>query len=91
MEVVEASLLSGGDEEGVVFEGVAGVVEEGEGAEGFGAKPGLEERGDALGGGGERGDGGGVGGRYGEHGRGRRWWVPWKPGSQKRDPGHPVW
>jgi len=41
--------VDGGDEQGFVFEGIAGVVEEGEGGEGFGAEPGLEERGYALG------------------------------------------
>jgi len=41
--------VDGGDEESFVLEGVAGVVEEGERAEGLGAEPGLEEGGDALG------------------------------------------
>ena len=49
-------LVDGGDEEGAIFEGVAGVVEDGEGGEGGGAEPLLEEWGDALGGGGEVGE-----------------------------------
>ena len=64
---LRGEFVDGGDEEGVVFEGVAGVVEDGEGGEGFGAEPGLEEGGYALGGVGEGGDGGGLGGGYGEH------------------------
>jgi len=55
-------LVDGGDEQGGVFEGVAGVVEDGERGEGLGAEPGLEEWGYALGRVGEGGDGGGFGG-----------------------------
>ena len=59
-------LVKRGYEEGIVFEGVAGIVEDGERLKRLGAEPGLEERGDALGVGGEGGEGGGVGGFDGE-------------------------
>jgi hypothetical protein len=42
-------LREGSDEQGIVFERIAGVVEDGEGGEGLGAEPCLEERCDAFG------------------------------------------
>ncbi len=81
-------LVDGGDEEGVVLEGVAGVVEDGEGGERGGAEPLLEERGDALGGGGEGWEGGGVGGFDGEHvGGGLRWIRDLPPWPMRQAPG----
>ena len=58
----------GSDEQWAVFKGLAGVVEDGEGGERVFAQPKLEERRDALGGGGEAGEDAGVGGGDGEHG-----------------------
>ncbi len=58
----------GSDEERTVFEGLTGVIEDGERCEGVLAKPLLEQGSDGLGGGGEAREGGGVGGFDGKDG-----------------------